>query len=153
MTKTDDYEVMKKGVCSTHLRQLHYKVMCIGFFSCRLYVLHGDSFPAVADVFSDGGGKKDWLLPHHTYLVPQPSNIQVLDRYTIKCYLQDTQSYLSIYQTDISITELVETRYTHTHTHTHTYHCICFPYRSIAAWNKLNAGMINARNIHDSKAN
>ena len=27
-----------------------------------------------------------------------------------------------------------------------------FPYRSIEAWNKLDAEMINARNIHDFKS-
>ena len=28
----------------------------------------------------------------------------------------------------------------------------CFPFRSIEAWNKLDAEMINARNIHDFKS-
>lgn len=57
------------------MRQLHDKVISVGFLDSSLNLIHGDIFTAIANVFSNRGGKQHWFLTHHPDDFPQIPHI------------------------------------------------------------------------------
>ena len=55
--------------------QFHDEVIGIGFLDCSLYLIHGDVLSAIANVFSDRGGKQHRFLTHHADDFPQVPHI------------------------------------------------------------------------------
>lgn len=55
--------------------QFHDEVIGIGFLDSFLYLIHGDVFSAIANVFGNRGGKQHGFLTHHPNDFPQIPHI------------------------------------------------------------------------------